>query len=72
MTHAHTTLPIYLRADTINGIQYCDHDEVVPEHEYLSWYFADCLSGLQDDKVIFTQINTQIELDYIIELYGIN
>ncbi len=72
MTHAHTTFPIYLKADTINGVQYCELDDVIPEHEYSSWAFADSLDNLQDDEVIFTRINTQTVLDDIIALYGIN
>jgi len=72
MTQAHTTFPIYLRADTINGIQYCDRDEVISEHEYSPWEFAGYLEGMQDGEVMFTRINTQTVLDDIIALYGIN
>lgn len=72
MTHAHTTFPIYLRADTINGIQYCDRDEVISEHEYSPWEFAGYLEGMQDGEVMFTRVNTQTVLDDINALYGIN
>ena len=72
MTHAHTTFPIYLRADTINGVQYCDHDEVISEHEYSVWFFTDYLADMKDGEVMFTRINTQTVLDDINALYGIN
>lgn len=67
-----TISPVYLRADTINGVQYCDQSDINPSQEYLEWFFVDCLHDLKDGEEIFTTVTSQQALDAIIELFGIN
>ena len=64
--------PVYLSADTIHGIRYCEESDIVPEREYHINHFTELLEGMKIGEEIFVTIYAQEDLQDIINCYGIN